>query len=371
MRFDHAPLEDWMRDYYHSAELDLGSSGVACWSLAELRAMLGITHDELDSIVFHDSTSYGGAELRAAISQRWGDGDPSHVMVTHGSSEAIFLTMTTLLEPGDEVITLDPIYHSLASIAETIGCTLKRWPLDPARGFAPDVADLLPLISPRTRMVTLNFPHNPTGATLTPDQLREVVEATAQVGAYLVWDGALADLTYDGAPLPDPTRSYERCISIGTFSKAHGLPGLRFGWCLAAPDVLARFLPLRDRTTLHLSPLIEFLALRVVRQVDQLIDIRLRQARHNLALLSDWIAVMGDRVEWIRPRPLGGVTIFPRLRARDGVEALCHELIDQHNILLVPGACFGAPDRVRLGFGGPTADFEAGLEQLAQLLERS
>ncbi len=132
--------------------------------------------------------------------------------------------------------------------------------------------------------------------------------------------------------------------------------------------MLARFVPLRDRVTLHLSPLIEFIALRVVQNIEHVRDIRLEQARRNLELLTSWFDTVGERAEWIRPRPLGGVTIFPRLRPRTSVEALCHELGQRDNILLVPGACFGDPDRVRLGFGGPTADFERGLAQLAARL---
>jgi len=371
MRFGQALLEDWMRDYYFSTDIDLGSSGVECWSLADLRKLLGISHAELDSIVFQDSTSFGGVELRQAISQRWGDGNPDRVIVTHGSSEAIFLTMCTLLEPGDEIVVLDPCYHSLSAVAESTGCTIKRWRLLPEHAFAPDVAALRPLVGPRTRMVVVNFPHNPTGVTLTPSQQQQVVDIAAQVGAYLVWDAALADLTYDSDPLPDPTLSYERCISIRTFSKAYGLPGLRFGWCMAAPEVLASFLPLRDRLTLHLSPLVEFIALRVVQHVDQLLDIRLKQARYNLDILTDWVGAMGEQIDWVRPRPFGGVTIFPRLRTHADIESLCHALGKEYGTLLVPGNCFDVPDRVRLGFGGPTADFEIGLSRLAHLIHKT
>src|SRR5438309_12131735 len=98
MHFSQALLEDWMRDFYYSTEIELGSSGVECWSLADLRRIFNISQKELDSIVLHDSTSVGDADLRRSISLRWGNGDPDRVMVTHGSSEAIFLTMNTLLE---------------------------------------------------------------------------------------------------------------------------------------------------------------------------------------------------------------------------------------------------------------------------------
>lgn len=370
MRFSQALLEDWMRDYYFSTEIDLGSSGVESWSFADIRRMCGITHEDLDGVLLQDSTSYGGVELRKAISQRWGNGNPDGVMVTHGSSEAIFLAMITLLEPGDEIIVVDPGYHTLSSIAESISCTVKRWQLPPDRGFIPDVSALQLLVGPRTRMVVVNFPHNPTGVTLTASQQQQLIDIVAGVGAYLIWDAAFVDLTYDSLPLLDPTLSYKRCISVGTFSKAYGLPGLRFGWCMSVPEILVNFLPLRDRLTLHLSPLIEFIALRVIQNVDQLLSVRLKQACQNLDVWTNWVATRGKHVDWMRPYPQGGVTVFPRLRTQSSVEALCHELARSYSTLLVPGTCFGFPNRVRLGFGGPAPDFERGLSQLEDILNR-
>lgn len=119
-------------------------------------------------------------------------------------------------------------------------------------------------------MVVVNLPHNPTGATVTPDQQRELIDLCARAGAYLVWDMAFSDLTYDGPPLPDPGLFYERAVSMGTLSKAYGLPGLRLGWCLAPPEVLERFIRIRDYLTLHLSPLVEMIAERAIRGGDLL-----------------------------------------------------------------------------------------------------
>src|SRR5690242_13280901 len=102
LRLEPSALEDWLRLYYFSARYDLGSSGVKCWSFAELRALLGLTAEALDGIVFDDSDSYGDLPLRQAIATRWSDGNADRVMVTNGSTEAIFLTMNALLSPGDE-----------------------------------------------------------------------------------------------------------------------------------------------------------------------------------------------------------------------------------------------------------------------------
>lgn len=136
-----ALLEDWMRDYYFETEteIDIGSSGVEDYSLSELRALLGISGEDLDRIMFHDSRTLGDPGLRRAIAGRWGDGDASRVIVTHGATEASFLTMNALLERGDEVVVLDPLYQQLYSIAEATGCRLERWPMRFEDGFIPDL----------------------------------------------------------------------------------------------------------------------------------------------------------------------------------------------------------------------------------------
>ncbi|HEY0604369.1 MAG TPA: capreomycidine synthase [Herpetosiphonaceae bacterium] len=366
MEIAPALLEYWLRDRYFTTELDISSSGVENFSFAELRDLVGITHDDLDQIVFRDSRSYGGPELRAAIAQRWGNGDPEHVMATHGSSEALFLIMQALLRPGDEVIVLDPVYHALYAVAEAIGCRLKIWRLRFEDQFVPDTTELRRLLSPQTRMVVVNFPHNPTGASVTLAQQAEIIEAVSEVGAYLIWDGAFTEITYDAPPLPDPTLAYHRAISVGTLSKAYGLPGLRVGWCIAAPEVLDRCIQLRDYMTLHLSPMVELIAQRAIEHADRLLKPHLDQARTNLALLEEWVAQHPAEVEYVRPK--GGVSAFLRLPAVADTEAFCDDLASTQRVLLVPGNCFNHPEFVRIGFGGPTAELREGLARISEAL---
>ena len=367
MQLPPALLENWMRYYYFDTDIDIGSSGVDDYSMVDLRRLLGITEADFDRIVFHDSQTLGGDGLRRALADRWMRGDTSRVMATHGSSEANFLVDHALLRPGDEVVVLDPCYPQLFAIAEALGCTLRHWPLRWENGFVPDVEEGKRLITPRTRMVVVNFPHNPTGASVTPEEQDELIAACAAVGAYLVWDNAFAELTYDSPPLPEPVLKYERAISMGTFSKAYGLPGLRVGWCFAAPEVLEKLIRVRDYVTLHLSPLVEMIAERAIDRADLLLAERLGPARRNRAVLARWIEEHGDFVEWAPPT--GGVCAFPRLVAVPDVEAFCHQLAREHRTLLVPGNCFGHPQHVRLGFGRTTAVLQEGLARLSRLLQ--
>lgn len=231
----------------------------------------------------------------------------------------------------------------------------------------PSLSDARRVISSRTRMVVVNFPHNPTGTTISPAEQSELVGLCAEVGAYLVWDAAFAPLVYESAPLPEPTLSYERAVSIGTLSKAFGLPGMRIGWCIATPDVLSRMARLRDHTTLHLSPLVERIAERVVRHAERFVAPRLQQARLNRSIVGTWVDGHEGQVAWTAP--IGGVCAavqFPRVR---NIEALCRRLAEKHRTLVVPGTCFGDPRWIRLGFGGATSELREGLRRLDLALQ--
>ncbi len=366
MQLKQASLEDWLRDYYFAAEIDISSSGVQPYSMAQLRAKTGLDYGDFDALVFGDGYSLGSPGVRTAIAQRWGDGDSSKVMTTSGSSEAISLVMMALLRPGDEVIVVQPGYHLLVDFAAALGCTITTWSLRPDdNGWAASLDELARLVTGRTRAIVVNFPQNPTGASLTADGMQTLLRSAERVGAYVLWDAAFAELTYDSEPLPDVTRCYPRGISFGTFSKAFGLPGLRFGWCIAPSDVLADCVRIRDYTTLHVSPLIELLAYHVLERIHDFLEPRLRQATENRKVLMDWVnATEGVTLA----PPAGGVAAFPRLDNFPDTDEFCEKLFQEQRVLVVPGSCFGCPGHIRLGYGGATAELVAGLERLTARL---
>ena len=366
MQLSNVLLEEWMRQYYFNVEADIGSSGVESFSMLDLREHLGFSYEDLDGIVLRDSDSFGGLGLRQALAARWLDGDVDRVLVTHGSSEALYLIMTSLLSEGDEVVVLDPCYPQHYSIAEALGCEILHWRLVFERGFRPDLAEARKLIGPRTRMVVVNFPHNPTGATISREDAEELVLLVEAAGAYLVWDAAFSELVYGAPPLPDPSLRSDRVLTIGTLSKAYGLPGLRVGWCFAAPELLLQLVKTRDHVTLHLSPLVEFVAEQAVRKGDRIVGPRLAQASRNRGLLARWVDRHQELVEWVPPA--GGVCAFVRLPMVKDVDVFCHRLARERGVLLIPGSCFRRPRHARLGFGSSTETLETGLTRLSQLL---
>lgn len=366
-----AKLEDWMRLYYHNVDYDIGSSGVRDMTVAELCDVCGFSLAELEPLVFHDSEPLGGRALREALAERWTGGDAEQVMVTHGSSEAIYLVMHTLLKPGDEVVVVDPAYQQLYDIAGALGCRITRWGLSTGQGFAVDTATLRDLVTPATRMIVVNFPHNPTGVSITRAQQDDIVAIAAAAGAWLVWDNAFGEMTYGTEPLPLPNSRYDKCLSFGTLSKSYGLAGMRTGWCLAPPALLAEMAFLRDYIALYVSPVLEFFAEHAVRNADKIVALQHRHASANLDLLLRWAAERPDLVR-LTP-PAGGVTALVELLSVPDVTAACKRLAEEYRTLLVPGECFGDAFRghVRLGFGGTTEELTAGLAALDKVLRSS
>jgi capreomycidine synthase len=363
-----ARLEAWMRSYYHAVDHDVGSSGVRDLALAELCAICDLDLSTLSRLMLRDSESYGGRGLREALADRWAAGDIDRVMVTHGSSEAIYLVMHLAVDPGDEIVVLEPAYQQLYDIARWRGCRITPWRLRTRDGFRADMPRLRELVRRRPRMIVVNFPHNPTGVTITAAEQEELVALAAESGAWLVWDNAFGEMTYTAEPLPLPLHRYDRCICFGTLSKSYGLAGLRVGWCLAPPDLLARMAVLRDYVALYVSPVLEFFAEAAVRNADRIVALQREHASGNRERLLDWADTLPDLVRVVPPD--GGVTAFVEFRRHPDVTGLCRELAERHRVLLVPGSCFGDDfdGYARLGFGGTVAELTAGLSFVERLL---
>jgi len=220
-------------------------------------------------------------------------------------------------------------------------------------------------------MIVVNFPHNPTGVTITREEQEEIVAIAADCGAWLVWDNAFGEITYTADPLPLPLRRYDKCICFGTLSKSYGLAGLRVGWCLGPPDLLARMALLRDYIALYVSPLLEFFAEIAVRNADRIVMLQREHAQANRRKLLHWASTLPDLV---RVTPTGGgVTAFVEFPGQPDVTGLCRDLAERHRVLLVPGSCFGDRFRryARLGFGGTAAELATGLSFIEQIVREN
>jgi aspartate/methionine/tyrosine aminotransferase len=361
-----------------------------CESLTtvELLQMAGVSWETLEPLWLGYTESQGDPALRAQIADLYTAVGAEQVIGPVAPEEGIFLTMHALLEPGDEVVVLTPCYDSLLNLAAYLGARVAHWSLvegpelpDGSR-WQLDLDALARLVTPHTKLVVVNFPHNPTGCLPTQDEWRAAVEAAARVGAWLFSDEMYRGLEYDpAARLPSGCDEYERAITLGGLSKTYGLPGLRVGW-LALQDrsLRDRILGWKDYTTICASAPSEALA-RIALQIgDRLAERSRRIVWDNLALAEPFFARWRSVFRWNRPQ--AGSVAFVGLR-NGSARAFCERLLAERGVLLLPGAGLSpddargqAPDDtrgpgadgryVRFGFG--RRSFEAGLAQLDHYL---
>ena len=359
MKFQTSLLEDWLRKYYFSAKYDLGSSGVRNFTVKDLYSLNNFPFTDLEELVFNDGDTFGSHKIRNLIANRFGDKDPESVLIGNGSNEVIYYVMNSLLSSGDEVIILEPIYYALENIPKALNCNVKSWKLEASDDFHPNLDNLKNLITTKTRMVIVNFPHNPTGVTLSLNELNYLIELVSSVNAYLVWDAAFQDLVYENPSLPNPYIQYKKTVYINTLTKCYGLAGLRLGWCISSPETIKLSEILKDYTSLYVSPLNEIYGIAAIENINYLLEHRLNDAKTNLQVLRDWVR---ENKNYLHCKfPQGGVSSFIKIVQQVDTEKFCKQLMDKEGVLLVPGKCFNYPSYVRLGLGSSPVDFQTGL----------
>jgi aspartate/methionine/tyrosine aminotransferase len=266
------------------------------------------------------------------------------------------------------VIVISPAYQSLHEIARSIGCEVTPWLLKPVEfGWQLDLKQLEQSLTARTRLLVLNFPHNPSGYLPSPAEFTAIVHLARQHGLYIFSDEMYRLLEYDpAARLPSICEVYERGIALSGLSKSFALPGLRIGW-LATQDHawIERLLTYKDYTTICNSAPSEILAIIALQNAAAIVQRNLQIIRANLALAEPFFSAHAELFDWFRPQ--AGSVAFPRWLGSEPVEQFCQELLAQRGVMLVPGGLFGfTGNHFRLGLG--RKNFGAALEQLGHFL---
>ncbi len=321
--------------------------------------------------------SRGDPDLRADIARLYRGLESGDVMVHAGAEEAILDFCLATLAAGDHVVVNFPCYQSLAEIPRALGCAVSPWPFRSEAGrWVLDPDELGRLLRPRTRLVILNTPHNPTGALMRRGELDRVVELCRASGALLFVDEVYRYLEADSARRLDAAcELYENAVSLNVLSKSSGLAGLRIGWLATKRrDILDAVAVVKEYNSICSSAPSEFLAGLAVRNLDRLVARNRAIVASNLALLGPFFARHGDLLAWNEPE--GGSIAFPRFLRSPGkpgaavdAEEIALRILADSGVLLLPGAHYGY-DRAhfRIGFG--RANMPAALEALEAWIEK-
>ena len=370
MRVEQFAMERMQSTWENRVDVNLSESGVYPLTPRELLQDrdLEIVLDQ--ALVYTQSN--GTPELRSLIADLYPGSTPDHIHVTNGGSEANYMAVWRLVEPGDDVVMLVPNYMQTWGLVRAFGGTIREWPLieDREAGrWRPDLDRLATLVTDKTRLILLCTPNNPTGATLTAQELDEIARIASRHDAWV-----LSDEVYRGAELvdgetPSMWGRYERVIVTSGLSKAYGLPGLRIGWITAPPAFVASTWAYHDYTTIApgaLSDRLARVALAPERRAWILARTR-RIIRENLPLIEGWLHAHDPMFSWIAPR--AGAIVYVRYNYQINSTELVTRLRNEKSVLVVPGDHFGMDGYLRLGFGERPDYLRQGLERLHSLLQ--
>ena len=345
-------LERYFARYEFSARYLLSSSDCESLSMSELLSMADPEMtDAWETLKLGYTESWGHPLLREEIARIY-EQVAADGVITVVPEEGIFLAMHALLEPGDHVVCTFPAYQSLYEIARAIGCEVSTWEPDEERGWYFDIDDLESKLRPNTKLVVVNFPHNPTGFMPTRADFAALVELVSKQGWYLLSDEMYRFLEVaPGTTLPAACDLYERAYSLSGLSKSFGLPGLRAGW-LATQDLqgLERISQLKDYTTICASAPSELLATIALRSKERILIEQNERTRRNLFILDAFFERYQDQFSWNRPK--GGSISFPRMLAVEDTFAFSEQVVAETGIMLAPSRAFQYSDNhLRIGFG--------------------
>jgi aspartate/methionine/tyrosine aminotransferase len=357
-------LDLWLVAHEHATEYNLASSTGPVWTLDQL---LDLGSEEDRQRFLHHKLSYGRPagddHLRAAIAEMQGV-SLDCIQVVTGASEALLILMWLAAEPGANVILPHPGYPPFSVLAESLGLETRFYHLRRENNFRVDLEEVKKRSDGRTKLILLNNPHNPTGATVSDEEWDDLHAFALDRGIQLVSDEVYHPV-YHGRESRSAAR-LSRATVIHDFSKAYPLSGLRLGWMVEHdPERRERYLNARTYFSISNNSGGELLATIAMRNRDVILNRTRETARRNLELLGRFMMEHSDVLGWVRPT--GGLTAFPWLRSGENARPFCEALVER-GVSLAPGDCFDMPAYFRLGFGATEGRFRQGLERLAEFL---
>ncbi len=369
-------MERYQARHFHVVEHDLSESGVRPLSIAELLGE-GPEVEELLRVPLGYPLSEGSRATREQIASWYPGAVAEDVTLVNGTAEAIFLTLWTVLEPGDRLAYMVPNYLQGLGLGRHFAGALDTFALrqveaDGARRWALDLEELERAVGPATKAVMVCHPDNPTGHVLTAEEMAAVIAAARRAGAWVI-----ADEVYRGAEIETETTSptfwgrYERTIVLAGLSKAFGLPGLRVGWALAPRDFIERLWEHHDYTTLAPSMPSDLLCRVAMTPAKRewILSRTRRILREHLPPLEAWIAGHGALFRYARPR--AGAIAYLEYDLPVEPSELVERIRRECDVLLVSSDMFGLSGRgLRVGFGYDIGKTLQALRRVDELLAR-
>jgi aspartate/methionine/tyrosine aminotransferase len=371
MRIEPFAMERMQSTWENRVEFNLSESGVHPLRLSELVDSPQAAEALLTQQLVY-TQSNGTPELRDRIAALYPGATRDHVEVTNGGSEANYISLWHLVERNDEVVMMVPNYMQSWGLARGFGGTVRPWALREDRSglprWRPDLDELRALANARTKLILLCNPNNPTGARLADAELDEICRIAGRHGSWVLSDEIYRGAERDGRETPSVWGRYERAIVTSGLSKAYGLPGLRIGWVVGPPDLMASLWSYHDYTTISPGALGDYLARHALEPSRRARLVARARAiiQGNYPVVRDWLGSHPAMFDHVPPE--AGAIVYVRYHHDINSTELVTRLRVEKSVLIVPGDHFHMDGYLRIGFGSETAYLRDGLERLHELL---
>jgi len=370
MKIKDFGVEIWMNLYENNCKYNLAETCVESMTVKELLTQAG-NQDEVMNNILNMQMSYGDIEgsdkLISGVRSLYKNIDAKKVAITHGAIGANALTMFSLVEPGDRVISVLPTYQQHYSIPEAYGADVKILQLKPENNFLPDLKELESLVNDNTKLICINNPNNPTGALMDKSFLKEIVEIAKSVDAYIICDEVYRGLDHEGSGFTTSIADlYDKGISSGSISKTFSLAGLRIGWLVGPEDFIEQVNKRRDYTTISCGRIDDYLASIALENKDKIIERNHKIVRDNIKILDEWVN-NEPKITYVKPK--SGTTAFLKYDFDMPSEEFCIKLLESKGVMLVPGTALHTEGFLRIGYAFSPSALKKGLEKLSEFLE--
>lgn len=345
-------LERYFAKYEFSVKYLLSSSdcdGLAVKDLLKLADSQ--TRRMWDDLKLGYTESLGLPELRQEIAKLYKGISESDVLIV-APEEGIFITMNTLLNKGDHIICVHPGYQSLYEIAKSLGCEVTKWEPNEKDNWRFDPAFLEKNIKSNTKLIIINFPHNPTGSLASKEDFQKIINIAKKHNTYLFSDEMYRFLEYrEEGRLPSAVDVYDKAITLFGMSKTFGMAGVRIGWIITKDKKLyTDMATFKDYTTICNSAPSEILSLIALRAKNKIIKNHLAKINHNLKLLDVFFKKHRDIFNWVRPK--AGTICFPKLLIKEKSFDFCEDIVKEAGIMVLPSRAYDYDEKhIRIGFG--------------------
>jgi aspartate/methionine/tyrosine aminotransferase len=366
MHIENFEMERWQSIWENQVRFNLSESGVHPMQVSELLEASDLK--ALESQLLGYPQTNGTVELRERVSDLYPGSDVDNIIVTNGTAEANFISVFSLVEPGDEVVMMIPNYMQIWGLTRSLGTKTIPFMLREDTGWAPDLDEFEKLVNEKTKLIAICNPNNPTGAILSEDHMRGICEVAGGVGAWVLADEVYQGAELDGETTPTFWGWYDRLLVTAGLSKAYGLPGLRIGWVVGPSEKVEELWSYKDYTSIAPGALSDYLARRALepQRRAQILERTRSILNKQIPLVHDWVNSQSDIL--VMTPPKAGAFAVVRYKLDVNSTDLIERLRTEKSVLIVPGDQFQLDHYVRIGYGGEPEVVKEGLALFSELL---